>query len=158
MRLQDYLVRQTQKALGDLLRATDALPEDKRDWSPDPGARSALNQLREIADSPRFFIPLISKGAMPEFDDHARKESEKFRQEIQTYEAAKAAAMAMTAELCSHISDFPDEHLDRELTLPFGGGMVMTMAEILGLHQWNIVYHYGQVNYIQTMLGDKDMH
>jgi hypothetical protein len=34
----------------------------------------------------------------------------------------------------------------------------MTFAEILSLHHWNMVYHLGQINQIQLILGDKVMH
>jgi hypothetical protein len=42
--------------------------------------------------------------------------------------------------------------------MPFGGGVVMTMADILSLPSWNMVYHLGQINQIQLMLGDREMH
>ena len=66
MRYQDHVVKQTQRALDDVLRAVEALPEDKRDWKPAETARSALNQLQEIAMSPRFFVPILLEGKMPE--------------------------------------------------------------------------------------------
>ena len=62
-----------------------------------------------------------------------------------------------TPELMA-ISDFPEGKLDEEITLPFGGGMTMTMADLLGLPYWNTVYHLGQINQIQLMLGDREMH
>jgi hypothetical protein len=32
------------------------------------------------------------------------------------------------------------------------------MADILFACYWNLTYHCGQVNYIQMLLGDTDMH
>lgn len=158
MRYQDQVVKQTQRALDDVLRAVDALPEDKRDWKPAETARSALNQLQEIAMSPQFFVRLIRDGKMLEFDDHAKEESEKLRKSFNTLAKCREAAKDGTSELCQIVSDFPDDRLEDEVTLPFAGGMVMTMADVLGLHAWNLTYHHGQVNYIQTMLGDLEMH
>lgn len=158
MRIQDQVVKQTQRALGDLIRAVDALPADKVDWAPAEVARSAFNQLQEVALSPNFFLKIIKEGESPEFKDHAKSEADRIRKSITDLEGCKAAAMEQTAVLCSAISAFPDERLDDEVTLPFGGGTVMSMADILGLHAWNMVYHLGQVNYIQLMLGDKEMH
>lgn len=158
MRYQDQVVKQTQRALDDVIRAVEALPEDKRDWNPAETSRSAMNQLQEIAMSPRFFVELIEKGQMPEFDDHAKKERERLVQSYDTFEKCRAACMEGTSELCQVISQFPDERLEDEVTLPFAGGMVMSMADVLGLHAWNMHYHHGQINYIQTMLGDMEMH
>ena len=32
------------------------------------------------------------------------------------------------------------------------------MADILMLHYHNMTYHLGQINFIQLMYGDKEMH
>lgn len=158
MRLQDHLVRQTQRALNDLLRAVDALPPEKLDWKPCETSRSVLSQLKEVAMAPQFFIHVIRHGKMPDMTNHAHDSTEKIEHDLVDLASTKQKAMEATAELCSAILDFPDDGLDHEITLPFGGGMVMTMAEILGLHAWNMTYHYGQINYIQTLLGDVEMH
>ena len=158
VRYQDQIVKQTQRALDSVLRAVEALPEDKRDWKPEETSRSALNQLQEIAMAPGMFVELIEEGSVPEFDDHALQERERIRQGIDTFEKCREASMEGTSRICQVISEFPDERLEDEVTLPFGGGMVMTMADVLGLHAWNLTYHLGQINYIQTMLGDLEMH
>jgi hypothetical protein len=37
-------------------------------------------------------------------------------------------------------------------------GAKMTFAELLFLNYWNLVYHQGQIAYIQTLYGDREMH
>jgi hypothetical protein len=32
------------------------------------------------------------------------------------------------------------------------------MADMLFMGYWNLTYHMGQVNYIQMLLGDTEMH
>jgi uncharacterized damage-inducible protein DinB len=157
MRVQDYVVRTTQRALNDVLRAVDALPEDKIEWSPNETARSALSQLQEIAISPAFYVSILKEGKVPDFSDHANEKMAEMRASVATLASCRTAAMEQTAELCRLISEFPDSRLDEEITLPFGGGMVVTMAGLLGLHSWNMIYHYGQICYLQTMLGDMEM-
>lgn len=158
MRYQDQIVKQTQRALDSVLRAVEALPEDRRDWKPAETSRSALNQLQEIAMAPKMFVPLVEEGTMPDFDDHALQEQERTRTGIDTFEKCREASMDGTSVICQVISEFPDDRLEEEVTLPFAGGMTMTMADVLGLHAWNLTYHLGQINYIQTMLGDMEMH
>jgi hypothetical protein len=36
--------------------------------------------------------------------------------------------------------------------------MTVTIADVLGMHYWNLTYHLGQINQIQMMLGDRQMH
>lgn len=155
MKIQDLIVRQTQKALGDFLRAVESLPEDRRNWSPVDGVRSAMSMVQEVAVVPGYHLRLIAgQGVPPEL--HAELQAK--AAQLVEFELGREAVMAATTELCQAILAFPDDRLDDEVTLPFGPGVAFTMAEVLGLHYWNLVYHLGQVNYIQTALGDRVMH
>ncbi|MCG9895615.1 MAG: DinB family protein [Fimbriimonadaceae bacterium] len=158
MRVQEFIVRQTQKAVGDFFRAVEALPPDRIDWKPEALARSALSQAQEVALAPPVFIELIELGADFEFSEHAREDAMKAREAIPDLASAREMAMKTTGELCAVILSVPDERLEEDLVLPFGGGARMTLADVMGLHAWNTTYHYGQVNYIQTLLGDMKMH
>lgn len=158
MRIQDQVVKLTQRALDDVLRAVAAVPPDKITWKPAPTARSVFEQMQEVAHSARFFVPLLLGQAMPEMGDHARKQTEELRASFDSVEKCCAAARIHTAEFCQHVANLPDSRLEEEVTLPFAGGIAMTIADVLFLHYWNLTYHHGQICYIQTMLGDLDMH
>jgi len=151
-------VRATQKALEDIVRSVQAVPEDKIDWSPMGATRSVLNQMQEIAVSGAWFIPLITELKVPEFDAHALEESKRLRLSNDTLEKCISSARTSTSELCTVIESVPDQALETEMVLPFGGGMTATVADILGMHLWNLTYHLGQINQIQLMLGDRAMH
>lgn len=157
MRLQDQIVRQTQRSLDDLVRAVTALPPERRDWSPGGAARSALAQMREVAETGNRFIPLIM-GDATGFEGHAAREEARLSEDEEGLEQAIARAREGVNELCQAIAGIPDAALERELELPFGGGMRMTLADVLGLPAWNLAYHLGQVNQIALMLGDRNMH
>ena len=156
MRYQDQIVRRTQSALDDVVRAARALPEEKLDWSPGGAARSALAQMREIAQTGDRFLPLIVGDARG-FEGHAAKE-EAAPSGTEGLEDLIAAARSGVARLCQAIMGIPEADLEKEITLPFGGGMVMTLADALGLPAWNMTYHLGQINQIGLMLGDRRMH
>ncbi len=121
-------------------------------------ARSTLSQMQEIAVSGAWFIPLIRDLKAPEFDAHAIEESKRLRAKNDTLSKCVDAARENTSSLCAVIESVPDSELEREMTLPFGGGMTVTLADILAMHWWNMTYHLGQINQIQLMLGDKVMH
>jgi hypothetical protein len=52
----------------------------------------------------------------------------------------------------------PDEKLSKTKWLPYDGGRDFTFIEMLDYPRWNLNYHAGQICYIQTLLGDKEMH
>lgn len=158
MRYQDQVVRATQKALDDIVRAAQAVPADKLDWSAGGAARSVLNQMQEIAISGDWFVPILRDRQVPAFDEHARKESGRLMKENDTLEKCVAAAQAGTSALCRAIAAFPSDALEDELVMPFGGGMRLSMADIMTLHRDNMVYHTGQINFVQLLLGDREMH
>ena len=78
--------------------------------------------------------------------------------ELKTVDECVEEARRTTSELCRSIMDFPDQGLEEEVTLPFGQGLTLSMADLLYLHAWNLTYHHGQINQIQLMLGDHEMH
>lgn len=157
MRLQDQVVKLTQRAVEDVIRAVEAIPEDKRDWSPAPHTRSAMSQLKELSQSPALLTRVIG-GDIPErFRDHA-EENRASGAQSEDFAGLAATLRSETAKICSLVSSVDDEELEREITLPFGGGMIITLADAIGLHHWNLTYHLGQINYIQTILGDMEMH
>jgi hypothetical protein len=157
MRYQDQVVKLTQKALGDVCRSASAVPADKLDWVPMGESRSVLNQMQEIATSATWFLPLVESGVVPVFDQEMAKAHTSFRRTMDHLEECIVEARQSTGQLCQAIIAFPDADLDREVVLPFGGGKT-TMADVLQMHHWNMVYHLGQINQIQLMLGDAKMH
>jgi hypothetical protein len=157
MRYQDQVVRLTQKALDDVCRSASAVPEDKLDWSLGGSARSVLNQMQEIATSATWFIPVVESGVVPVFDKEMARAHTSFRKTMDRLADCIAEARQSTGQLCQAIIAFRDEDLDVEVELPFGGGTT-TMADVLQMHYWNMVYHLGQINQIQLTLGDTRMH
>ncbi|HWA84470.1 MAG TPA: DinB family protein [Fimbriimonadaceae bacterium] len=157
MRYQDQVVRLTQKALDDICRAATAIPADKLDWAPAGNARSALNQMQEIATSATWFLPLVESGVVPVFDKEMADNHTRFRKTLARLDECVVEARQSTGQLCQAIISFADEELEHEVTLPFGAGKT-TMADVLQMHYWNMVYHLGQINQIQLMLGDSAMH
>jgi uncharacterized damage-inducible protein DinB len=76
--------------------------------------------------------------------------------ELNTLEKIKAAGDARIARLCQLIEAVPDERLEETRAMPWGG--TMTLADRLFICYWNLTYHDGQVNYLQRLLGDTEMH
>src|ERR1044072_7189876 len=157
MRYQDQGVKLTQRALDDICRTALSVPADKLEWIPLGKARSVLNQMQEIATSATWFIPLVESGVVPVFDQEIKDNHTRFRAQMSHIDECIGEAQQSTGQLCQAIIAFPDSSLDVEVELPFGSGKT-TMADVLAMHYWNMVYHLGQINLIQLMLGDSKMH
>ena len=158
MRYQDEIVRITQKALDDVCRAALAIPADKRDWVPMGEARSVLNQMQELAVAGTWFLDIIQDLRVTREPERDIDEMMARAREITTIEECVESARKTTSELCRAIMTFPPEALDLEVTLPFGAGQTASMADMLYMHAWNLTYHLGQINQMQLMLGDREMH
>ena len=158
MRYQDEIVRITQKALDDVCRAALAIPADKQDWTPMGEARSVLNQMQELAVAASWFLDIIQDLRVTREPERDIDEMMVRAREIKSIEDCVETARKTTSELCRAISTFPEEALDAEVTLPFGAGQTASMADMLYMHAWNLTYHLGQINQIQLMLGDREMH
>jgi len=158
MRFQDTIVRITQKALDDVCRAATAVPIEKQDWVPMGEARSVLNQMQEVAVAANWFHDIIQDLRVTREPERDIDEMMNRARELKTVDECVETARKTTAELCRAISTFPPEALDLEVTLPFGEGQTASMADMLYMHAWNLTYHLGQINQIQLMLGDREMH
>ena len=114
--------------------------------------------MQEVATAPMWFLPIIRDRKVPVFDDHAKREAIRLRKSFETVEQCVEGARTATSDLCRAIAEFPEDQLESEISVPFGGGSVMPMADLLMMNYWNLVYHLGQINQIQLMLGDREMH
>ncbi len=158
MRYQDVVIRVTESALSDFFRTVRAVPAEKLEWSPLDEGRSVLDQAQEVAQAPAFFQMLIEKRAFPEFTPEQMEKAMKQRKSWKTIDECEEACRKHSDSFYNLVRDYPDEDLEVMINLPWGGGMVKSIADVMLFHYWNVLYHTGQVNYIQTLYGDKEMH
>src|SRR5271165_6369603 len=156
------MVKMTQRAVDDICRAALALPPDAVEWSAGGEARSALDQMREVAQSAAWLLPLVLEQNAAAFAQHPDKTAGHRHMPkangLDTIAECVEGTRKTTSDLCKAIAAAPDGRLEDELKLPFGGGLVMTFADLLGMHYWNLVYHLGQINQIALAHGDREMH
>lgn len=156
--LQQQASRMTREALEALFRAARHLPEDRLDWTPMGEARTLRTLLYECAMTTPFYIA-AAQGRMEEFaslaPDEAMQELWRRRSEAAgILEGAEAVARETFDELCKALEAVPDVRLRDLQPHPMDPSRQATTADLLFLAYWNLVYHTGQINYLQTMLGD----
>jgi hypothetical protein len=146
---QEFLAFSTENTKKELLSALQALPEDKRGWSPASTARTALNMVAECAMNNGFTADLIVSRKWPN-RDHQAYLSERDALAAGDWETLRALLEKNTEKLIAVIRAVPTEDLDIAVETPYGNG---PLSGICAYPYWNMSYHLGQITYIATILG-----
>jgi hypothetical protein len=158
MRLQDYVIDATKKAMDEFFRYAKSVPADKIEWKPLDEGRSVLDLARELAKTPDWALDTISAEALPELDEKAWAEQKQEMESWTTIEQCEAECQARLAHFNEAVRQLLDEHLSKTKFLPYEGGRDFTYAEMIEYPRWNANYHLGQIGYIQILYGDREMH
>ena len=155
MRLQDQVIKMTQEATDALFRNVRAMPEDKLTWKPMENGRTALDQLQECAYTPLFFVGVLDTSQALDASEEAREKraAERAKWSVDECEQHCKANNEIYFEL---VKNLPDSELGKEIDMPWGE--TATIGDAIGFQYWNLVYHQGQINYIQTLYGDFEHH
>lgn len=157
MRLQDFIIQENTSATEALFEAARKVPADKLDWTPLDNGRSVLDICQECAMSTRWATGLMVPGAKFEMTPEVMAQFESAKAALKTLDECEAAAKQGVDTLNATIDKIPDDHLTKTAHLPFGPSPDWPISQVAGIHAWNCRYHVGQINYIQTLYGDKAM-
>lgn len=152
MKIQDYMADATRSAAAEVFRYAKAVPADKLGWEPE-GARSVNSLCWEMAMCPTWAYDLIDNREEGDSSDTQLDPSQSMS--VEEYEKE---CMARIEKLASLFVTLPDERLSDTKWLPYNGGRDHTVLEMMDYPRWNFNYHLGQIGYIQSMYGDKEMH
>lgn len=145
-----FLARVTAKSAEDLAEAFLRLPEDKRNWSPMGDARTALDQVAEVAILNGNTADLLKGRQFGGGDFMPAYMEAKAKLVAEGWEAVKQLLETNSAKAVAAIEGVPADDLQSSVEMPWGP---MTVEQIMSYPYWNACYHEGQINYIATMLG-----
>jgi hypothetical protein len=147
--LIDYVRKASETYLGDLSH----IPQDKLNEIPMGVARPPLEFTAECIGFNSFVAKIVS-GV--EFARRTPEEREAFFKSIDTFDKAKAGLEDSVNELVGALSALDDEGLAKEVATPWGATMTaFALAHTAASH---MSYHDGQINYIQALYGDGEIH
>ncbi len=132
--------------------AVRKMPEDKQTWKPLDEGRSALEQAQELATAPALFLVHLAPNETPIYSSFEEASAAGAQMDLN---ACEAECKRLTGKINEAISTMTPEQMAQQHKMPWG--MEHSGAEVAGFHYWNVVYHVGQVNYIQTLYGDHEM-
>ena len=151
------LVMLIKAAMESTIAAARATAPDKLTWSPDGKSRSALAQLCECGQACEWFTHILdARGEGVGFDPESFKEAQIAQRRASNIDVVEADVRAHTAAFCEALLNLPAEDGSKQVELFPGFHLSLNHLMLLPLE--NFAYHQGQINYIQTLYGDKDMH
>ena len=154
MRIQDYVADSAREAANMAFKYAAAVPDDKLDWSPPGGGRSVLSMCRELAVTPTWTLIAygeVEEGTGPEYWHNLERQ-------WSTVAQCEAEFNQRFEAMDRYFRSLTDEDLKKTKWLPYNGGRDHTFLEMMDYPRWNATYHLGQIAYIQTLYGDKEMH
>ena len=154
MNIQTIAANGTREVAAGLERTFLAMPADKQTWKPLDAGRSALEQVAECAVINGWAAQIFRDRVMPELNTGTYQGA---CAALDSADKAVAALRANTESLVSAIESVPDDALGVQIQFPWDD-RPGTLAEAMLMAYWNLTYHIGQVNYVQTLYGDKQMH
>lgn len=157
MRFQDYIIEATRSAADEAFRYAKSVPAEKLEWKATDSGRSVLEQCRELAMCPKWAQDII-RGTEPEWNEETMAAIQAEGLQWTTVEACEEECKRRLDGLFALYSEVSDERLKETKWLPYDGGRDFTVQEMMDYPRWNFNYHLGQIAYIQTLYGDKDMH
>jgi len=148
----EALIAMNNQAVDMFFGAVRKMPAEKQTWKPLDEGRSALEQAQELATAPEMFLMHLAPDRTPKYSSFEEASAAGAQMDL---DACEAECKSLTAEINDAIAKMTPEQMAAKHAMPWG--MEHSGGEIAGFHYWNTVYHLGQVNYIQTLYGDRDM-
>ena len=158
MKYTDYLLEMIESSSETLFRTARTMPEDKLEWQAEGKGRSVIDQLQECAQAPKWFLAIIQNmDNPPDFDPETYQQMMEERKQWTTIDLCEENLKKNQSALVEAIKNYPEEQLKKEVKLSFSE-KPFTAADMMLGHYWNMTYHIGQINFIQTLYGDNEMH
>jgi hypothetical protein len=157
---RQYLANTAQFMAQTIGRTVPFTPADKRNWAPMGAARTTMDVIQECAEALERITKFMKTGQFDRPTPEARAaRAEALKKNPPKFEDLKTRLQKAAEAYAQAIEKFPEERWTEMVPSPFPSlGQQMPLGTLLGIPVFNMVYHWGQINYIQTMLGDTEMH
>ena len=149
MTANELLIHLTRGQIKETFDAARELPTDRLDWKPAPEARSALDQLQELATAMEFHWDVYVTRKV-EWSQEKSERWQAYRSQFTDIDELENMAKAGAERLAAFLATFDPVDYAAPVEFPIPGEF--NMADCLAYHYWNATYHNGQINYIASLL------
>jgi hypothetical protein len=148
----DALIWYAEGTLNSYLTAYESIPLRKREWRSDGLVKSAIEIINHVSYwNLVLSIPLFGLESLDVEEDQWMLEHPNLEYDDDAYKKTRNTGV----EFLEFIRNASDEELSSEVELPWG---TRTKLQVIYSNLAHITYHEGQLNYIQTLLGDQEDH
>lgn len=153
---KEEIIELTQESVNWMLRAAKAMPEDKLTWKPLDNGRTVLNQMAECIQVCDWFVRILETKKADFFNPEFFADQEAKRDGYKTLGEVERDMQPAHDRLFAAIRNVDESEF--EFMVELGPNWSRSLRQICGFANRNLTYHIGQINYIQTLYGDFDMH
>ncbi len=139
MDLREVEIKRIEKVSELFLKAARAVPSERQQWKPAPEGKSVQEIVAHVGMANYFFATLIG-GA------------EKSMRDVTDYQSALQLFEESKRELQQTIRSVEPAVLEEKRTMPWGE--LRSVKDLITSPMPHIAYHWGQINYLQTLWGD----
>ena len=144
-----------EKAAADLSAELRAMPEEKALWMAGPDARPALEQVVECSLANVMWSNILRTNV---YESLPQGVADNAYKNLDTVEKAVARLQTSAHVLAEVVRSLDPKELGCLIPFPWRPETGRSVAECCFHPYWNMVYHQGQVAFIQTLYGDLDEH
>jgi DinB family protein len=131
------------------------LPADKLNWKPNPESKSALEVTAEVIGVMRMMLGLLATGSFERPDGAEANVSGPIRYPLPSGLEDAQRQLTETGGAFADALEKAGPELDRAVETPFG---TMLGSRVVLWGMIDLVHHHGQISYLQSLLGDGEMH
>lgn len=150
---QQVALAATLRMRDDLIRAARAVPTERHNWSPGGVARNTIYLVAHCAATNLFFAAIFSSSPLPY---QTTEEREAAVEGCETIDQAEALLNRSVTAVCDAIVALPEQRIGEQMVMPWGERMPVALSLLAPAN--HMQYHEGQINYLQTLLGDDEYH
>ena len=129
------------------------LPADKLNWKPNPECKSALEVTGEVVGVMRMMVGLMTTGSFER--PPGAEAAGPIRYPLPTGLEDAQRQLVETGSAFAAALEKAGPELERPVETPFG---TMLGSRVVLWGMIDLVHHHGQISYLQSLLGDKEMH
>ena len=145
-------------AIDRLVNSFKHVPADRLTWSPSPTSRTPVEVVGHTAQAIKNMLGNLTGDT---FSIPNSEEAERiFREEDRMYKEKDAVLAQLNTNAEAYLAwlqGVSDEELEEVLPMPFGLPS-MPRRSVIGFMAIHAMCHAAQIDYIQTIYGDRDWH